>query len=58
MSQNQCQHDGCDRMGQPRWVVDNSQNCKWTYYLCDECYKILPDREKIVLARTKGSSTA
>jgi hypothetical protein len=45
-------------MGQPHAVVDISQNCKWTYYLCNECYKVLRDREKIVLARTKGSRTA
>ncbi len=56
MAQNdKCQREGCERTGKPRSFVDNQQNCKWTYYLCDPCDQLLQDNEKITLARSKGS---
>jgi hypothetical protein len=27
-----------------RLLVDHDQNCKWTYYLCNECDQLLRGR--------------
>ncbi len=54
---NKCQREGCERIGKPRSFVDNQQNCKWAYYLCDPCDQELSDSEKIALARPKALET-
>jgi hypothetical protein len=53
--QNQCQRDGCKKPGDLRSFVDNTQNCVWRFWLCDECDQLLQDHEKLAVARAKGS---
>lgn len=50
-----CHAKECPKLGALRSVVDGAGNCKWTYFICDEHFRLLDDYDKKYIARTKGT---
>jgi hypothetical protein len=50
-----CQAKECAKLGSPRFVLDRAGNLKWTYFLCDEHFRLLCSRDKNYIARTEGT---
>lgn len=53
-----CQAKACSKQGSLRYVVDKAGNPKWTYFLCDEHFRLLRDYDKKYIARTEGTKIA
>jgi len=51
-----CQAKGCVKQGNPQPFTDY-HDCGWIYFICDEHYRLLPDRDLQYIARTEGTKS-